>query len=184
MMPNADRDAVVAALVRGHASAYGVSDDYDTIFDHGTFAAWLANNPNAQVPIHWFHQMTKIPIGISVLLQEDRHGLYFEADIHEGREPMQMLRAMASGAVRRSSLSFRLQDSYWENGKLHFSALDLVEISICTYASNPQTTSEIIECPALGITANNRAARGPEIIRAFETQLQQLDRRFQDVNQT
>jgi HK97 family phage prohead protease len=181
-----DSSKVIGATVRGYASVYDVMDDHETIFDQGTFSRWLAENPGRQVPIHWFHNgidpiQHAIPIGVTTQLKEDKRGLYYEGNLFNTAPGFDVIRAMAGGAVRYSSVTFRRPqgpDAMYldENDQVHFRSLDLIEISVLPYPGNWQTSVELVEAPALAGSPTPARGQDPDVIELFAQGLQRFTR--------
>lgn len=172
--------ASIAGRIRGYASAFDVLEPaYNTVFDKGSFKRWIREHRGETIPIYYWHEIWgRIPIGRAIASEtvyEDDVGLVYEADVLDGEEGLQLLRAVATGVVNATSHSFQARDRYQKDEVWHFKRVDLVEISPCPaqFAANPGTTCEIVEAPGL-VSTNSEPARGAPLPSSAEVIYRQL----------
>lgn len=127
--------------IKGYVSTFGVLDAQDEIVDPGAFAASLAAHRRAgsQIKMLWQHDTHEI-CGLWTSLAEDSKGLFGEGllldSIQRGKEAIALLDA---GAELGSSIGFRAVRDRVINKVRHLQEVDLLEISLVTFASSPGT---------------------------------------------
>jgi HK97 family phage prohead protease len=134
--------------VRGYASVYGNVDSYGEVVDRGAFSNWIKDNPNTSVAIFWQHShrwnpLSK-PIGKTTKLKQDRKGLYFEGEILDTLEGLEIQELLKGGAIRAASFGFTVRDQYQKKEIWHLSDLELKEITAANWGANPKAYIEAI----------------------------------------
>ena len=137
----------MATLVKGYASVFGNVDSYGEVVDRGAFADWIRSNPSKQVPLLWMHNGRELPLGLTLELSEDAHGLQFKAEIADTEIGRDVVALIESGAVRSSSFAYRITDEYKDDDVWHLSGLELIEVSAVTtsFGANPAATIDVAE---------------------------------------
>jgi HK97 family phage prohead protease len=133
------RSPINGTLIRGYATTWGTLDSDHEIVDQGAFTASLAERRRANAPVLmlWQHEMSA-PIGVWENLVEDSKGLLAEGriltSVRQGAEAVDLIDA---GAISGLSIGFIAKRDKMISGVRHIQAVDLIEISIVTRASNP-----------------------------------------------
>jgi HK97 family phage prohead protease len=79
-----------------------------------------------------------------VALHEDDHGLAFLAELLDTPRAAEVAEAVASGATSEVSVAYSHEVAHrGDDGHSHVTDLDLLEISIVQWGSNPKTSVEI-----------------------------------------
>lgn len=127
----------------GYASTFLVTDSYQEQVAPGAFAQSLAEikATGRPLPVLWQHKSDQ-PIGVYDTLVEDAKGLRVEGhllkdDVTLAREAFALMKA---GAVSGLSIGYYVrEDSYDEKTRIRIlRRVDLVEISLVTFPSNPE----------------------------------------------
>jgi HK97 family phage prohead protease len=119
----------------GYASLFMVEDFQNDIVMPGAFSRSLQQkNPK----MLWQHQAIK-PIGFWRSIKENRNGLWVEGqlllELKQGQEAYVLLK---EGVVDGLSIGFYVQEATRENRKRLLHHVDLQEISLVTFAAQPQ----------------------------------------------
>lgn len=126
----------------GYASNFGVLDSHREIVNSGAFSKSLAARPAQKVKMLRSHDQST-PIGVWTLLEEDGIGLKASGrlilDTALGRETHALMKA---GALDGLSIGFRTVRDRMDRtkGARILEEVDLWEISVVTFPSNPQST--------------------------------------------
>lgn len=134
--------------VRGYASVFGNVDSYNEIVDKGAFSNWLKANPDTTVALYWNHahiwsQLAK-PIGKTTKLKQDRKGLYFEGEILDTPEGLEVQELLKAGAIKGASFAYKVNDRYQKKDIWHLADLDLKEITAANWGANSRAYIEAI----------------------------------------
>lgn len=123
--------------IEGYASVFDVVDLQGDVVVPGAFAESIRET-GGKVPVLWQHD-TKEPIGSTTELREDGRGLYFRAnlvlEVQRAREALALVRA---GAIDGVSIGYTVQKQRFENGVRKLLKIRLMELSLCTFAANPE----------------------------------------------
>ena len=127
--------------IKGYASLFHIKDRDSDIVTPGAFSKSLrAWRLHQQWPkMLWQHQTTE-PIGRWTDIHEDQRGLYAIGELNlntqRGKEAAALLQ---QGAIDSLSIGFRTLKSQWNPHQKSRELLDidLLEISLVTFASNP-----------------------------------------------
>jgi len=137
-------------LFHGYASAWGVLDSHRDIVTKGAFTKSLAARPATKVKMLRGHDQSE-PIGIWDSLVEDERGLKATGrlilDTAKGRETHALMKA---GALDGLSIGFRTVKDRMDRtkGARILEEIDLWEISVVTFPSNPQSTVTAVKTSA------------------------------------
>lgn len=106
------KEMTEAGEFKGYASTRK-KDSYGDIVAPGAFKRTIDHNAGA-VPVLWFHDPMR-PIGKSMMMAEDEHGLYTEGvldlDIEDGRR---VYSGMRKGYIDRMSIGFMTMRDSWD----------------------------------------------------------------------
>jgi len=124
-------------IFEGYASVFNIVDHQKDIIVPGAFQASL---PQGEIKMLWQHDMEH-PIGVWEELSEDAYGLYVKGrllmDLAKAKEAYTLLKA---GVVDGLSIGFvpKKQKTNKETLTRYIYDLDLIEISLVTFAANPK----------------------------------------------
>jgi hypothetical protein len=126
-------------LFEGYASTFGNVDSYGDIVERGAFARTIDQN-DGRFPILWQHRSDE-PIGVSVEMSEDLHGLAVTGQLNletqRGREAHSLLR---QGAIKGLSIGFETVKQTLLGGVRHLVEIRLWEFSVVTFPANDLAT--------------------------------------------
>jgi HK97 family phage prohead protease len=155
--PSRRRSARALAKVQGHASVFDLVDLGGDIVRHGAFLESIKAT-GGRVPLFWEHSHSlpgkgdSMPVGVTVKLEEDSHGLFFEgkiANTSKGRD----LIALMDTVGMRSSIGFELVKENIQNNNgssvRELLELSLMEISIVTFPMNPAATARVVKSDSI-----------------------------------
>lgn len=133
----------------GYASVFDVTDHHQEIVSRQAFRQSLQNwRGKGRLPkMLWQHDQRK-PVGIWEDIYEDEHGLFVKGrillDIEAGREAYALMKA---GVIDSLSIGFRpvraLKDP--EKNIRILKEVDLLEISLVTFAANPDAKITVVK---------------------------------------
>lgn len=127
-------------IVSGYASVFGNVDDGGDVVEPGAFAESIAEGVG-RVKILALHNDCWLPVGRPLVLKEDTKGLYFEAKISDtalGRDVKTLIR---DGVLTEFSIGYDpIEFEFDATGIRHLRKVKLWEISIVTWAMNPEAT--------------------------------------------
>jgi uncharacterized protein len=115
----------------GYASVFGNVDRQGEIVQAGAFK----NSIGRTVPVLYQHDE---PIGKSLEMREDAHGLYVKAKISETPRGKEVMTLIKDGVLSKMSIGYAVKDA--ENspaGKL-LKDLDLMEFSVVSFPANEE----------------------------------------------
>lgn len=134
--------------VRGYAAVFGNKDHAGEVIDRGAFTDWIAANPDTSVPIFWQHKhkwdIEAKPIGATTTLKQDRKGLYFEGEILDTAEGLEVQALLQGGAVKNMSFGYNTTDRYQKKDTWHLSKLEVMELSPANWGANPKAYIEVV----------------------------------------
>lgn len=122
----------------GYASVFNIVDHQKELVLPGAFHKSLRDGQ--QLKMLWQHDM-QMPIGIWESVYEDNYGLYVKGrllmDLPKGREAYTLLKG---GVIDGLSIGFIPVKSHFDEAKQSrlISEIDLMEISLVTFAANPK----------------------------------------------
>jgi len=135
--------------VRGYASVFGNVDSYGEVVDAGAFSDWLADNPDTKLPLFWNHahiwDALAKPIGYTTALRQDMKGLYFEADILDTKEGVEVQQIIRAAGRVASSFAYKTKSEYPEDDVWHLSVLEPKEVTATNWGANPKAYVEAAE---------------------------------------
>lgn len=143
----------------GIASAYDVIDSYGTVVGRGAFDKSVANH-KGNYPLLWQHDATE-PIG-SFRVIDTVNALEIEGsfclDTVRGREAYSLLKA---GAIKGISIGFNVVsgEPAIVDGRdvIRYTEVDLWEVSVVTFASNPEAEVKDVRSMEIPTPENNRS---------------------------
>jgi uncharacterized protein len=144
-----------AGTVQGYGSVFGVRDQHGDIVEPGAFAETIAAHKAAGTmpAMLWSHDQAS-PIGVWTEIAEDAKGLRIAGQINvetqKGKEARSLLK---QGAVSGLSIGYLPRAGGAEvdrDGVRRLKAVDLWEVSIVTFPSNPAARVS-------GVKADSRA---------------------------
>lgn len=128
-------------LISGYASIFGVLDEQGDRVMNGAFQKSLSQwRSKGRLPKMLWQHDPKHPIGQWTKIEEDEKGLYVEGklllDLQKGREAYALLK---EGIIEGLSIGYRVQEALKssQNHERLLSQLDLHEVSLVTFAANP-----------------------------------------------
>jgi HK97 family phage prohead protease len=135
-------------LVRGFASVFGNKDSYGEVVVRGAFTNWITKNPNTDLPLFWNHahiwNPTAKPIGKTIMLKETAKGLYYEGQIDDTPEGLEVQTLIKSGAVNSASFAYKIVTEEMRKNVRHLVDLIPKEITAATWGANDRATIEPI----------------------------------------
>jgi HK97 family phage prohead protease len=137
-------------VVAGYASVYGNKNRHGEIFRRGAFAATIANAEERARVVHLLHHDMRTALGMPVVLEEKKRGLYFEtAPLPTPTADAGMIEIEA-GALRGVSIGFnpRSAETYvWvekkSGGHIEVTDAELLEISSVRWGSDTKALAAV-----------------------------------------
>lgn len=160
----------------GYASVFNVTDGYNDVTVKGAFQKAVHNfNTGIRPKLLWQHDINS-PIGIIEELYEDDHGLFVKCqlllEIEKAKEIYTLLRKRA---IDGFSIGYKLNDSYYENGKRFLTDIDLLEISIVTFPACREAVVETIKSKENKLQNNERNKTMNEMQNEIEQTISELN---------
>lgn len=125
-------------IFTGYGSVFSNVDDGEDVVEPGAFADTIAGGVG-RIKILALHNDEWLPIGIPIELREDSKGLFVKAKISDtsmGKDVKILIRDKVLGEL---SIGYDPVDFYYDNaGVRHLTKVELWEISVVTWAMNPQ----------------------------------------------
>lgn len=134
----------------GYASVFNIIDHQRELVLPGAFHKSLDSGQHLKML--WQHDM-QMPIGVWESVYEDNYGLYVKGrllmDLPKGREAYTLLKG---GVIDGLSIGFMPVKSHFDDAKQSrfISEIDLVEISLVTFASNPKARVTCVKNNGVG----------------------------------
>lgn len=136
----ADTVDVEQGIFEGYASVFGNIDSGGDIVEPGAFADCIKDGVG-RIKILALHKEEWLPIGVPLELREDDKGLYIKGKISNtsmGRDIKTLLR---DGVLNEMSIGYDTLLSHYDgDGIRHLEKLDLLEVSLVTWAMNEKAT--------------------------------------------
>lgn len=133
--------------VRGYASVFRNVDLSGEVIAPGAFSAWIAANPTKSLRIFWNHahiyNANAKPIGITTKLKQDRKGLYFEGELHETAEGLEVAELLKAGPME-ASFAFHVTDDEIKKSVRHIKSVNPFEITAANWGVNPKAYIEAV----------------------------------------
>ena len=127
-------------IFSGYGSVFGNVDDGGDIVEPGAFTKTIAEGFE-RVKILALHNDSLLPIGRPLEVREDSKGLYIKAKISDtamGRDVKVLLK---DGVLNELSIGYDpIVFDYDETGIRHLREVKLWEVSVVTWAMNPEAT--------------------------------------------
>ncbi len=125
-------------LLAGYASVFSLVDEQNDSVVPGAFSDCLQQleHKGSLPKMLWQHNPEE-PIGIWHFIEEDHKGLYVEGqlilDTQRGRDAYALIK---SGAIDGLSIGYRVVEAYKDSNVRHITKVNLLEVSIVTFAAN------------------------------------------------
>lgn len=135
--------------VRGYASIFGNVDQYGEVVVRGAFSEWIAENPNTRLKIYWMHAhkfdpLAK-PVGSTTMVKQDAKGLYFEGEILDTVEGLDVQTLLRGKAIREASFGFDPNvEGYEEDGIVYITQASIKEVTAANWGVNSKAYIEAI----------------------------------------
>jgi HK97 family phage prohead protease len=139
--------------VRGYASVFRNVDLGGEVVSPGAFSQWIAANPTKSLRIFWNHghiyDPKAKPIGITTRLKQDRTGLYFEGELNDTDEAMDVQKNLLQGRME-ASFAFHVTDDEIKKSVRHIKSASPFEITAANWGMNPKAYIEAVPQDATG----------------------------------
>ena len=133
--------------VRGYASIFRNVDLAGEVVSPGAFSEWIGANPQKNLQIFWNHShiysASAKPIGMTTGVKQDRKGLYFEGELNDTAEGLEVQKLLDQGPIE-ASFAFRVDADEIKKGVRHLKALSPFEITAASFGMNPEAYIEAI----------------------------------------
>ena len=129
-------------IFEGYASASGNVDSDGDIVMPGAFRATLSTGMARDgVPILLLHNDQRLPVGRSLALEEDEHGLCIRAQIADTTDGLDARKLVRSGILRGLSIGYiPTRAETGADGVRRLYEVELLEISLVTWPANELAT--------------------------------------------
>lgn len=134
-----------SGIVTGYYAAFDNIDSYGDMIIKGAFKKTIIERGpegTKQIKHLWQHDSWQ-PIGIPVVLKEDKQGLYFEAKFSEIQQAQDCMKLYAEGILNEHSIGYRtIKEEFVDAGKQSYVKLlevKLWEGSTVTWGANSST---------------------------------------------
>jgi HK97 family phage prohead protease len=133
--------------VRGYASVFRNVDLKNEVVAPGAFSTWIKANPTKPLRIFWNHahiyDPKAKPIGITTSLKQDRKGLYFEGELHDTPEGLEVQELLKAGKVA-ASFAYRVTNDEIKKSIRHIKMAAPFEITAANWGVNPEAYIEAV----------------------------------------
>ena len=113
----------------------------------GAFSQWIAENPAKSLNIFWNHghlyDPKAKPIGITTRLKQDRNGLYFEGELNDTAEGLDVQKALMLGRLE-ASFAFKTNADEIKKNIRHLKSVSPFEITAVSFGVNPLAYMEAV----------------------------------------
>ncbi len=113
----------------------------------GAFSQWIAENPAKSLNLFWNHghlyDPKAKPIGITTRLKQDRNGLYFEGELNDTAEGLDVQKALMLGRLE-ASLAFETNADEIKKNIRHLKSVSPFEITAVSFGVNPLAYMEAV----------------------------------------
>jgi HK97 family phage prohead protease len=137
----------MAFRVRGYASVFRNIDLGGEVVSPGAFSAWLKANPTKNLNIFWNHSHMydpkAKPIGTTTRLHQDSTGLFFEGELNDTAEGLEVQKALALGRLE-ASFAFHVTEDEIKKSVRHIKSADPFEITAASFGMNPKAFIEAV----------------------------------------
>ena len=129
-------------VFEGYGSVFNIVDNVGDIILPGAFK----NTLKSKKPIRllWQHDY-KHPIGNVLDIFEDTKGLYIKGllllDLFKGKEAYLLIK---NHAICHLSIGYEVKDAFYSEDVRYIKEVDLWEVSIVTFAANPESRIKIL----------------------------------------
>ncbi len=126
-------------IFSGYAAVFGNVDSGGDIIEPGAFTKTIAEGLG-RIKILVLHNDGWLPIGIPLELREDAHGLYIKGKISDTAMGKDVKTLLSDGVLTEMSIGYDpvIFDYDQEDGIRHLREVKLWEVSIVTWAMNPE----------------------------------------------
>ena len=129
-----------SGIFSGYAAVYGNIDSGGDIIEPGAFTKTIAEGWE-RVKILALHNDCWLPIGRPLELREDSNGLFIKAKISDTSMGRDIKVLLKDGVLTELSIGYDpIVFDYDENGIRHLREVKLWEVSVVTWAMNPEAT--------------------------------------------
>lgn len=129
-----------SGIFSGYAAVYGNIDSGGDIIEPGAFTKTIAEGWE-RVKILALHNDCWLPIGRPLELREDSNGLFIKAKISDTSMGRDIKVLLKDGVLNELSIGYDpIVFDYDENGIRHLREVKLWEVSVVTWAMNPEAT--------------------------------------------
>jgi len=133
--------------VRGYASVFRNTDLGGEVVAPGAFSNWIRENPNKPLRIFWNHahlyNPAAKPIGITTALKQDRKGLFFEGELHDTAEGLEVQELLKAGRME-ASFAFHVTVDEIRKSVRHLTDVAPFEITAANWGMNPLAFIEAV----------------------------------------
>lgn len=127
-------------IFEGYGSIFGNVDNGGDVVDQGAFEKTLEEN-KGRIKILALHDDSTLPIGVPIEIKEDEKGLYLKAKISDTALGKDVKVLLKDGVLNELSIGYDpVKVGYDEDGNRHLKEVDLWEVSVVTWAMNPEAT--------------------------------------------
>ncbi|MGL5435884.1 MAG: HK97 family phage prohead protease [Lachnospiraceae bacterium] len=127
-------------IFSGYGAIFGNIDSGGDVIEPGAFSKTLASGWE-RVKILALHNDCWLPIGKPLELKEDENGLFISAKISDTQMGRDVKALLKDGVLNELSIGYDpVTFDIDEDGIRHLKELDLWEVSVVTWAMNPQAT--------------------------------------------
>ena len=148
-----------AGVFSGYGAVFGNIDDGNDIIEPGAFTETLKDISRVKLMLQ--HNYELLPLGLPTELHEDEHGLHitaFISDTSTGRDVKVLIR---DHVLKELSIGYDIPPGGFDiddHGVRHLRQINLLEISVVTWAMNDQAQIKDYKALELGAQALTRAA--------------------------
>lgn len=144
------RDAIIddQGIFTGYASVWGVVDSDGDVVERGAFARTLASGAaKGGITLLALHEDKMLPVGKTLEIREDDHGLWIKGYISPTSVGTDIRQLVKDGILTGLSIGYKaIKHSIDIKGIRHLTDVELYEISLVTWPSNPAATIRDYSC--------------------------------------
>ena len=128
----------------GYAAVFDRPDRGGDVVRKGAFAASLAKQNAAEIPLLWQHR-PGVVIGRIEHLSEDKRGLRVIGELGSGAEARQVAKLLGAGTLDGLSFGYRVTEAGRSGGLRELRALELIEVSVVAQPMQPRARVHAVE---------------------------------------
>jgi len=157
-------------IFTGYAAVSGNLDMGGDIIEPGAFTKTIAEGVG-RVKILALHNDCELPIGVPLELREDLHGLYIKGKVSDTSKGKDVKTLLRDGVLTELSIGYDpIVFDYDETGIRHLREVKLWEVSVVTWAMNPQAVITDYKSMAEGISKELKEGRKISAVRLASLQ--------------